>query len=178
MYRYVKFARESKTLDEGISYVIEKTGIPRTIIEQVAPFNSSYQFSKRTTIEMAVSSNTKGYFICLNAFDSDGINKNSSGSLFSADGRIIDSGQVIESSYYLQIISSMAYDASKTYTLIPLIISGFGLFESMYTFPLLDSRFLINVNNYTVINGMKYRVCQACEYAVNPLRSVAYPITE
>ena len=76
MYRYVKFARESKTLDEGISYVIEKTGIPRTIIEQVAPFNSSYQFSKRTTIEMAVSSNTKGYFICLNAFDSDGINKN------------------------------------------------------------------------------------------------------
>ena len=177
MYKYVKFARENKTLDEGITYVVEKTGIPSTILEQMRPFNNSYRFSQATTVEVAVSSNTNGYFVCIKAYDNDNLVTDTNNALCSKDGAIVDSysASVENCSYYLRMDDSEVYDASKTYPFVPLIVSGFGVFESIYTLGVsLSNKTLVNSTVNCVINGIKYGCCHGSEYVVRPLRNILF----
>ena len=184
MYRYTKFEVADRTSDEVIDHIVNQTETPRVIVEQMRVVADSQIFGHCFEMEFAVSSNEKGYFVCAKGYDGDGDavspknNTKGQGALFSNDGTLIET-DAYGRSYYVQMDnSSLVYEPDKTYIFVPLIVSNYGLFESMYTAPTGHP----SINGYSktvcVMNGKKYRGCSVSALLHTPLHTVFYPITE
>ena len=182
MYQYTKFEVADRTSDEVIDHIVNQTKTPREIVEQIRVVSDPEIFGHCFEIEFAVSSNEKGYFVCAKGYDGDGhaVNtKNNAygqGALFSNDGTLIET-DAYGRSYYVQMDSSFPYEPNKTYMFVPLIVSNYGLFESMYTVPVINPSLYRYSNTCCVVNGKKYRSCYFNNLLSSPIRTIFYPIT-